>query len=177
MNIHYKIGAKVRHATHGRGTVGGLLGEDRLRVAFPSGPRVVFKSEVSPDLGPRWADVMPGDTAEFEAHGDRLKIKARGNYGQATVLGWKTTELDGVWDLLSIKKQNPAVPTRFGAKVVYRDKTWVLMYSAMVLGTGPQGISSKMIWVEINEHAFNWVGHMDIDREEFRVSFTGWNVT
>lgn len=172
MNIHYKIGAKVQHARHGRGTVGGLLGEDRLRVAFPSGSRVVFKHEVKPVLVVRWADVEPGDTVEFEVQGDTLKIKAQGSGTQATVLGWRTTELDGVWDLLSIKKQNPPVPTHFGARVMYRDVQWVLLYSAMIPALSDT--KHNMVWVEINEHTFGWVGHEDIDREKFEVIFSGW---
>lgn len=172
MKVSYAIGVRVQHARYGRGVVSGLLGEDRLRVGFPSGSRVVFKAEVSPLLSPRWVDVMPGDTVEFEVQGDTLKIKAQGSGTQATVLGWRTTELDGVWDLLSIKKRNPPVPTRVGAKVVYRDKQWMLIYSAMVKTTAQ--IVGNMIWVEINENVFNWVGHMDIDRETFEVLFEGW---
>ena len=172
MNIHYKIGAKVQHDRYGMGIVRSFIGEDRMRVSFPSGIRVMFKSEVKPFLVIRWADVLPGDTVEFEVQGDVVEAKARGEEEQPTVLGFKTTELDGVWDLLSIKKRNPPVPNRFGAKVVYRDKQWVLLYAAMLPPL--RDTKHNMIWVEINEHHFNWVGHDDIDREKFEVIFTGW---
>lgn len=172
MNVHYRIGAKIQHAKHGRGIVGALFGEDGLRVAFPSGQRVVFKAEVRPILDPLWADVMPGDTVEFEVQGDALKVKAQGSGTQATVLGWRITEVDGIWDLLSIKKRNPPVPVHLGAKVEYRDKIWMLIYGAMVISD--HETVGNMIWVEINENEFNWVGHMDIDREKFDVIFTGW---
>lgn len=172
MNIHYKVGAKVQNSRYGTGTVRSFIGEDRMRVSFPSGIRVMFKSEVRPILNPRWADVEPGDTVEFEVQGDTLKVKAQGSGTQATVLGWRTTELDGVWDLLSIKKPNPPVPTHFGARVMYRDAQWVLLYSAMIPALSDT--KHHMVWVEINEHTFGWVGHEDIDREKFEVIFSGW---
>jgi hypothetical protein len=120
----------------------------------------------------QWSDVRPGDTAEFEVQGDTLSIKAQGEERQPTVLGFKTTELDGVWDLLSIKKRNPPVPTRFGSRVIYRAKPWVLVYASMV----PNLKTTKhhMVWIEIDENHFNWVGHKDIDRETFEVVFEGW---
>lgn len=174
--MNFEVGENACSLLHGWGKVERLLGEDRARVVFRDRPRVMFLNELLREepTTPRWNQVMPGDTVQFEAHGDTLKIKARGHGTQATVLGWKVTELDGVWDLLSIKKRNPPVPVHVGARVIYRDKHWVLMYSAMVLGYGRQGITAKMIWVQIHENEFNWVGHKDIDREHFEVIFTGW---
>lgn len=123
---------------------------------------------------PSWSEVMPRDAVEFEVQGDTIEVKAQGDDTQVTVLGFKTTEVDGVWDLLSIKKRNPPVPVHLGAKVEYRDKIWMLLYASMVI-TDHQGFSDQnMIWVEINENQFNWVGHKDIDREKFEVTFTGW---
>lgn len=176
----FKSGQEVRRI--GESTSAVLRG-GRYRVCHVEGVRITLigvPGEYEASLfeavgGPIWEDVEPGDTAEFDAHGDRLSIKARGHGAQATVLGWKVTELDGVWDLLSIKKRNPPVPVNFGAKVEYRDKQWVLLYAAMLppLRGGKHG----MVWVEINKTTFNWVGHMDIDRERFKVIFTGWQNT
>lgn len=171
------VGDKACSLLYGWGKVDGLLGEDRASVVFGSGRRVMFLNELLPEtsLGDRWSDVRPGDTVRFKVQGDTVEAKARGEEEQPTVLGFKITELDGVWELLSIKKRNPPVPVNFGAKVEYRDKQWVLLYAAMLppLRGGKHG----MVWVEINKTTFNWVGHMDIDRQEFRVTFTGWNVT
>lgn len=167
------------HSRYGEGTFQGyLMGHDnRGHVEFDDkgyGRMLVWTSHLvrSRKNKPRWAQVRPGDTAEFDVQGDVLKIKARGEERQATVLGFKTTELDGVWDLLSIKQRNPPVPTRFGARVTYRDKQWLLIYSAMVITD--HKVVGDMIWVEVNQDEFNWVGHQDIDRETFEVIFTGW---
>lgn len=175
----FKRFQRVHHFQYGEGVLIEYAPgrNDRAKVKFDLlGELTVWVRNLSAieDTTPKWSDVMPGDTVEFEVNGDTIKVKAQGSGTQATVLGWRTTELDGVWDLLSIKKRNPPVPTRFGAKVMYRDKIWILMHSSMVLGTGPKGITAEMIWVEINKTRFNWVGHMDIDREQFEVIFTGW---
>lgn len=176
----FKRGQEVRRI--GESTSAVLRGRT-YRVSHVEGVRItligvpgeyeasLFEAVSDPD----WLDVRPGDTAEFKVQGDTLSIKAQGEESQPTVLGWKTTELDGVWELLSIKKRNPPVPTRFGAKVEYRGKQWMLLYAAMLppLRGGKHG----MVWVEINETTFNWVGHMDIDREKFEVIFTGWQNT
>lgn len=174
MNRTFKRGERVRHPKLGKGSFGSYMSTDTVSVMFDrTGHRVVNVQNLTALTDEmRWAEVQPGDTAEFEAHGDILSIKAKGTSTQATVLGWKVTELDGVWDLLSIKKRNPPVPVHLGAKVKYRNKIWLLVYAAMV----PNLTSTKhnMVWVEISEHYFNWVGHMDIDREKFEVIFTGW---
>lgn len=172
MNRKFVKGERVRHARFGKGKVVSYLERDVALVLFDSlGHRSVSHRNLLP-IGPSWSEVRPGDTAEFTVQGDTLKIKARGEEGQPTVLGWKVTELDGVWDLLSIKKRNPPVPTHFGARVMYRDKQWSLVYSAMIPNLG--STKHNMVWVEINENHFNWVGHEDIDREHFEVIFDGW---
>lgn len=174
MNREWRKGERVSHPKFGKGNIASYMSPTEVSVIFDgAGVRVVLARNLAA-VTPTWRDVQPGDTVEFEVQGDTLSIKAKGEEGQPTVLGFKTTELDGVWDLLSIKKRNPPVPTHFGARVMYRDKQWALVYSAMVLGTGPKGITANMIWVEINEHTFNWVGHDDIDRETFEVLFEGW---
>lgn len=174
MKRTFKRGERVRHPKLGKGSIGSYMATDTVSVMFDrSGHRVVNVENLTALADEmRWDDVMPGDTVEFEVQGDTLKIKAQGSGTQATVLGWQTTELDGVWDLLSIKKPNPPVPTHFGARVMYRDVQWVLLYSAMIPALSDT--KHHMVWVEINEHTFGWVGHEDIDREKFEVIFSGW---
>lgn len=174
MRRTFKKGERVRHPKFGDGYAGTYMDRHTLGVMFDDGGhRVVSDVNLTAiDESHRWSEVMPGDTVEFEVQGDTLKIKAQGSGTQATVLGWRTTELDAVWDLLSIKKRNPPVPTHFGARVMYRDKQWVLLHAAMLPHF--QGTKRRMVWIEINEHTFNWVGHQDIDREKFDVIFSGW---
>lgn len=175
MNRTFKVGDRACHLGHGWGKVVGLMGDDRARVKFRDSTRVMFLTELLMDHPPRWSDVRPRDTVEFEVQGDTLKVKAQGDETQATVLGWRTTEVDGIWDLISIKKRNPPIPTHFGARVMYHDKQWSLIYASMLPNL--RGTKHHMVWVEISEHTFNWVGHQDIDRETFEVIFEGWKTT
>lgn len=174
MNRTFQMGDRIWHPKLGKGTVGSYMASDIVGVMFDrSGHRVVNEVNLSLIKDEAvWSKVSPGDTVEFEVQGDTLKIKAQGDGTQATVLGWKTTELDGVWDLLSIKKRNPPVPEHFGARVMYRDRPWVLLHAAMV--PGMPATKHRMVWVEVNEHEYNWVGREDIDREQFEVIFSGW---
>lgn len=176
MNRVFKARERVKHRNLGCGAF--------LRMSSRPGEAVVDFDQagvqvVSVDFlrpwGFSWSEVKPGDTAEFKVQGDTLSIKAQGEEAQPTVLGWKTTELDGVWELLSIKKRNPPVPVHLGAKVEYRDRQWVLLYAVMVPGLSDT--KHTMIWIEISPEQFNWVGHMDIDRERFEVIFAGWKIT
>lgn len=172
MKRAFREGQRVQHYIFGRGIVGSSVSPEEVAVMFDdTGHRVVTVSNLVAD-DPSWSEVRPDDTVEFDVQGDKIKVKAQGTEGQPTVLGWKVTEVDGVWNLLSIKKRNPPVPTRFGARVMYRDKQWTLIYSVMVPGMG--STKHRMVWVEINENQFNWVGHDDIDRETFEVIFDGW---
>lgn len=178
MNTQFKKGDRVAHPEYGLGNFICYRDESTpptALVGFEEGIRVqaVWVRDLSLTIRePNWAEVRPGDTPEFEVQGDTLSIKAQGEEGQATVLGWKTTELDGVWNLLSIKKRNPPVPVHLGATVEFCDRRWMLVYSAMVISD--HAVVGNMVWLEINENTFNWVGHMDIDRENFEVIFEGW---
>lgn len=122
--------------------------------------------------GPFWSDVSERDTVTFDADGTTVMAKVKGSRGNLSVLGWSIGSIDSIWKLLSIKKANPPIPTDFGARVMYQDKQWALLYASMF----PALTSTKhrRVWVEINEDRFNWVGHEDIDREEFEVLFEGW---
>lgn len=122
-----------------------------------------------------WKNVRLGDEVEFEVGGEQFTAKAGGSTGYVVVLGMPIAHVQGIWVLRSIKKPNPPIPTYFGARVMYRDKQWSLMYSAMVITD--HKVVGDMIWVEINDTKFNWVGHEDIDREEFEIIFDGWKMT
>lgn len=123
----------------------------------------------------RWKDVDFGDTVEFKNGSQTVTVETGGSTGYVTVLGLPIAHIQGVWALLSIKKPNPPIPTYFGARVLYRDKQWSLMYVSMLPAL--RGTKHDMVWVEINEHTFNWVGHQDIDLEKFEVIFDGWKMT
>lgn len=124
----------------------------------------------------RWRDVDFGDTVEFKNGSQTVTVETGGTAGYVTVLGLPIAHIQGVWALISIKKPNPPIPTHFGARVMYRDRQWSLTYTAMVT-TALKDTKHNMIWVEINENQFNWVGHEDIDREKFEVIHDGWRMT
>jgi hypothetical protein len=118
----------------------------------------------------RWRDVQAGDTVEFEVQGDTLTIEAQGFGTQVTVLGWKTTEVDSIWDLRGIRKRNPDMPSKIGARIHYRGAEWLLLYPHM---SNPRLSDYSKIWVKVDEAGFGWCDHMDPDKEVFEVLSNG----
>lgn len=173
MKYTYRVGQRVRHRQLGLGIVKRYRDRVSVEVDFQAaGVHVVDEINLTPAVF-RWSEVEAGDTVEFECQGETIKVEAKGDGpGQVTVLGFRITDIDNIWDLRYLKKRNPPVPTRLGSRVMYRDKQWLLVYGAMVISD--HETVGNMIWVEINENQFNWVGHEDIDREKFEVIFSGW---
>jgi hypothetical protein len=171
MNEQYAVGDQVWHLANGEdrtATVIALAQGNTTRVRWNDSHHVF--DAVTKNLRPvemlRWRDVEPGDTVEFEVQGDTLSIKAQGFGTQVTVLGWRTTEVESIWDLRSIKKRNPDMPNKIGARIRYRDSEWLLVTGAM---TGPRLDDYSKIWVKIDDSTFDWCDQPDPDREVFEV--------
>lgn len=169
----FAVGDQVWHVANGperHATVIALPKGSRTRVRWNDTERTfeATTANLRAVKGLRWRDVEAGDTVEFEVQGDTLTIKAQGFGTQVTVLGWKTTEVDSIWDLLSIKKRNPDMPFKIGARIHYREVDWVLLYPAMCRARDHLA-TNEPIWVAMDDADFKWVDRMGPDKETFEV--------
>jgi hypothetical protein len=171
MTMGFAVGDQVWHLANGpqrHATVIALPEGSQMRLRWNDNERpfVATTANVRSVETVRWRDVEAGDTVEFEVQGDTIKVKAQGFGTNVTVLGWRTTEVESIWDLLSLKKRNPEMPGKVGARIHYRGATWVLLHGSM---SNRRLSDYPKIWVKIDDTKFDWCELMDPDKEFFEV--------